>query len=830
MTGKEKESDPAQPQQQPPGTGPHGTHSELSGSATDVVQARDISGGIHFHHDDHTGRARNDPPMPRQLPSDVWGFVNRSEELRRLNEVLSDESGAGDTGDANNEGDGPLVVSICIVAGTAGVGKTSMALRWAHRVLAHFPDGQLYVNLRGYDPGAPVTSQEALHRFLPALGVPAQAIPADPEAAAALYRSLLAGRRMLIVLDNAATVGQVRPLLPGTAGCLVLVTSRSRLSGLVARDGARRLTLGTLGETEAVALLRAVTADYRTGDAEEQLTELARLCARLPLALRIAAERAAARPRMRLDDLINDLRDESALWDALSAGSAGDDEEADAVHTVFAWSYRALPDEAAYLFRVLGLYPGPEFGASAAAALAGVRVSRARHLLDVLVGAHLLEQTAPDRYEFHDLLRAYATDQAQREETPEGRAAALRRVLDWYLHSADAAQTWINPHEAHIALDPADATVAPVAFPGYDEALNWYELERANLLAAARAAEEAGQDRAAWQLSAVLRSIHMLLNPFDEWLAMGQIGLRAAVRLGDRAAEAEVLESLGMAFTQSHRLADAARCHERALAVRRELDDRLGEGLSLNDIGLVYLRQRRLTEAGGRFEQGLTLFRELDAAHWETVVMSNLAEVHLESEQLAMAHDVIRRVLDRYREQGNQGSTGNALRILSAVQRQLGEPGEALRSAQEAVDIARGRRNHPWEGYWLLELGAAQQVNHQFPEALASYQRSAAVQRRLGDRSREARAWMGAGETYGRMERFDEAAAFQRRAAAVHRELRDHWYLALALDGLADACEALEHGDESRGYRSEALDIVSAFGDPRAVRMRARLESGLRGG
>ncbi|WP_093484759.1 tetratricopeptide repeat protein [Streptomyces sp. 2333.5] len=814
MTGNESEEG----QPYPPRPGPHGTHSELSGSAADVVQARDVSGGIHFHHDDGTGRAGSDPPLPRQLPGNVWGFVNRSEELRRLSEVLSDE------GDAS---DGPLVVSICVVAGTAGVGKTSMALRWAHRVLAHFPDGQLYVNLRGYDPGAPVTSQEALHRFLPALGVPAKAVPPEPEAAAALYRSLLAGRRMLIVLDNAATVGQVRPLLPGTAGCLVLVTSRNRLSGLVARDGARRLTLGTLGEAEAVALLRAVTADYRTGDDEEKLTELARLCARLPLALRIAAERAAARPRMRLDDLIRDLRDESALWDALSAGSAGDDEEADAVHTVFAWSYRALPDEAAYLFRVLGLHPGPEFGASAAAALAGVGVNRARHLLDVLVGAHLLEQTAPDRYEFHDLLRAYATDQAQREETPEGRAAALRRVLDWHLHSADAAQTWINPHEAHIPLDPVEATVTPLAFPGYDEALNWYELERANLLAAARAAEEAGQDRAAWQLSAVLRSIHMLLNPFDEWLAMGRIGLRAARRLGDRAAEAEVLESLGMAYTQSHRLADGARCHERALAVRRELDDRLGEALSLNDVGLVYLRQRRLEEAGDRFEQGLTLFRELDAAHWETVVMSNLAEVHLESERLAMAHDAIRRVLDRYREQENQGSTGNALRILSAVQREMGEPGEALRSAQEAVDIARGRRNHPWEGYWLLELGAAQQVNHQFPEALASYQRAAAVQRRLGDRSREARAWMGAGETYGRIERFDEAAAFHRRAAAVHRELRDHWHLALALDGLAGACEALDHGGESRGHRSEALGIVTAYGDPRAVRMRARLESAL---
>ncbi|WP_240812924.1 AAA family ATPase [Streptomyces sp. DASNCL29] len=334
--------------------------------------------------------------------------------MERLNAILT-----GDGGE-------PLVVSICVIAGTAGAGKTSLALRWAHQAQSHFPDGQLYVNLRGYDPGAPVTAPEVLHRFLLALGVSAAAVPADPEASAALYRSLLAGRRMLIVLDNAASVSQVRPLLPGTAGCLVLVTSRSRLSGLAVRDGAHRLTLGTLAEPEAVALLRTVTAGYRPEDDGEKLAELARLCARLPLALRIAAERAASRPMMSLDELIRDLRDESALWEALTVG---DDEEADAVRTVFAWSYRALTAEAARFFRLLGLHPGPEFGVSAVAALAGVGHSRAQHLLDVLVGAHLLTQTGPDRFEFHGLLRAYAIDQAQHEEPAEAREAARLRAL-----------------------------------------------------------------------------------------------------------------------------------------------------------------------------------------------------------------------------------------------------------------------------------------------------------------------------------------------------------------------------------------------------------------
>ncbi|MDT3395828.1 tetratricopeptide repeat protein [Streptomyces sp. B1866] len=774
------------------------------------MQARDVSGGVHFHHGGRPGQPDN--PKPRQLPGDVREFVNRADELQRLNAVLTDDGGE------------PLVVSVYVIAGTAGVGKTSLALRWAHQAQQYFPDGQLYVNLRGYDPGTPVTAQEALHRFLTALGVPPRGIPADQEAAAALYRSLLAGRRMLVVLDNAATAAQVRPLLPGAAGCLAVVTSRSTLSGLAVRDGARRITLGTLTETEAVALLRAVTADYRPADDSEKLVELARLCARLPLALRIAAERAASRPHLRLDDLISDLRDESALWDALSVG---DDEEAEAVRTVFAWSYRALSADAAHLFRLLGLHPGPEFSASAAAALAGVPAGRARHLLDVLVGAHLLEQTAPDRYEFHDLLRAYATDQARHEEPAQEREAAQRRVLTWYLHTADAVQTRVNPAEAHIPLDPAEDGVTPSAFSDYEEAMSWYEQERVNLLAAVRAAEAAGLDRIAWQLPAVLRSVHMLVNPFEEWLTMGRIGLAAARRLGDRVGEAELLESLGMACTQSHRLAEGEEYHEAALAARRETGDRLGEALALNDLGLICLRGRRLAEARARFEQAREVFGEIGAVHWEGVAASNLAEVTYESEELAQAAECVRQALAIHRERGDKGEEGNALRIRAAIQRESGEPEEALRSVQAAMDIAHDHRNLVWEGYWLLELGRTQQALGRAEDALVSYQRAATLQRRLGDRTREARAWHAAGAAYGQLGRHEEAADFHRRAASVHRELADDWPLAHALDGLATA---LHHGgkeEEARAHWAEALDLLAAWDDPRARPIRVRIQDRL---
>ncbi|WP_059013625.1 ATP-binding protein [Streptomyces specialis] len=786
----------------------------MSGTARHVVQAGNVTGDIHFHDGRRPG-GRPDEPTPRQLPGDVVGFVNREGELRQLDAVL-----AGEAGDR-------LVLSV-LIAGTAGVGKTSLAVRWAHQAREHFPDGQLYVNLRGHDPGEPLTAQEALHHFLTALHVPARAIPADPEARAALYRSCLAGRKMLIVLDNAATVSQVRPLLPGSPGCLAIVTSRSRLSGLVVRDGARRITLGVLPEPEAVALLRAVTADYRPADDESRLVELARLCARLPLALRIAAERAASRPRMRLDDLIGALRDESHLWEALSAE---DDEEADAVRTVFAWSYRALPQDAAALFRALGLHPGSAFHTSAAAALAAMPVSRTRQLLDVLVGAHLLEQTGPERYEFHDLLRAYAADQAQSELSDDERASALHRVLDWYLHTSDAAQTRVNPQEQHVALDPPGQGVTPLEFTDYADAAQWYEQERRNLLAAVRAAEAAGLDRIAWQLPAVLRGVQMRLNPFEEWLAMGEIGLRAARRLGDRAGEADLLESLGMVRTQTGRLDEAGQYHEACLAIRRELGDRVNEALSLNDIGLLRLRQRRLDEAASLFGDALALLDELTAGQeWLAVVRSNMAEVAYERGALSEARTHAHEALSQYAAREDERGQGNVLRILAAVEREDGRPEKALDHARRAVDIARSHRNQSWEGYWLLELGAAQVANGQVHEALETFHRSAVIQRRLGDRPREAAAWHRAGEAYRETGRHEEAADFHRNAATAYAALGDGWHRANALHGLALAQRASDEGDKARETWSEALRALTGYDDARATRLRERISEALNGG
>lgn len=767
-----------------------------------MLQARSVSGGVHFHSaDPPSGGHRT--PRPSQLPAVTRGFHNRIDELNRLSATLTDSG-------------------ITVVTGTAGAGKTSLALRWAHQVKDDYPDGQLYVNLRGYDPGEPVQAQEVLHRFLVALGTPVQAIPDDVDAASAHYRSLLADRRVLVLLDNAATVGQIRPLLPGSPDCLAIVTSRDRLSGLAVREGAHRLVLNTLNQTESVALLRAITTDYRPQDDAEKLADLARLCAGLPLALRIAAERAVGRPHMQLDDLIASLRDESAIWETLSTG---DGEEADTVHTVFAWSYRALPEQASRLFRQLGMHPGPEFGIGAAAALTARSIIHTRQLLDTLVRAHLVEETAPDRYEFHDLLRAYATWRAQTEESPEERAAILRRVLAWYQNTADAARIIIVPEERGLDLDRLPENVSPTVFRDYDHAVDWTDREHTNLIAATRASEAAGLDRLAWQLATVHWKIRRRNAPVSVWLATARFALTAARRANDAQGEAELLDCLGNAHAAGNENSESQGCNEEALAIRRRLHDREGEALSLNAVGLNHLRRRQLDAAGNRFEQAIVIFDDI-GSHWAANALSNLALVRFQAGYLTQAAHEVERSLTVYRAIGREIGMGTPLRVLSEIQRECGEHEAALRSARDALDLALTLRNRVFEGQRLITLGNAQQANGQFGEALESYHQSAAIHRHLGDRSREALAWHGTGETYRRLGRHEEAASFHRQAAVAHRELGDPWHEAVALDGLAAALEG-EDGqipEHARRYRSDALRLVIEFEDPRAVAMRRRLQ------
>jgi tetratricopeptide (TPR) repeat protein len=781
------------------------THSGFSGTAQNVVQGRDISGGVHVHVAEQSPR-----PVPRQLPGNVRGFVNRVRDLARLDELMA----------AEEEADAPVIV----VTGTAGVGKTSLAVHWAHRTRARFPDGQLYVNLRGYDPGAPLTAGQALEHFLLALGVPAAAIPADPDARAAAFRTLLADRRMLVLLDNASSVAQVRPLLPGSGASLTLVTSRNRLSGLVVRDGARRLGLDVLDEHAAVELLHATTTAYRS-DEEAELAELARLCARLPLALRVAAERAATRPRTPLGALIADLRDESSLWDALSS----EDDEADTVRAVFAWSYRSLSPEAARLFRLLGLHPGPQFSTDAAAALAALPPQSARRLLDSLVGVHLLEEVGRDRYQFHDLLRAYATDQTHRLDPAEERDAAVTRVLGWYLAAGVALQRMLSPLSPPVPEPKGSREeVPPPAFSSHGEAMGWFRTERGNLAAAVRAADAAGQPGTAWRIAAALRAAYAWHNFFEDWISTTRVGLNAARRCGDETGQALLHESLGMAFRQSDRLTEAAEHLDASLRLRRRTGDRLGEAWVLNLLAMVNQRRRFLREACDNLIACLRIHDELRHDLSSQIPRVNLTVAYQALGRVEEARALAEQTRADAAAAGNRNVEFNTLVILAEIHAASGDAAAADRYAAEAAALAPGFDSDVTNGFLLLAQARVHLSLGRAAEALGDLQDAAALHRRLGDRGREAEAWDLTGAAYRRLERHEEAVPFHRQAATVFRELGDRWRTAVALDGLATALREAGEDERALPVWREASDLLAGFDDEEAVTLRAAVSTAIR--
>jgi tetratricopeptide (TPR) repeat protein len=771
----------------------------LSGTARDVVQARDVSGGVHIHH------STSAILRPRQLPGAQPVFVNQEEALAVLDAELSD----GGTGFA-------------VIVGMPGVGKTTLALRWSHRNQVRFPDGQLYLNLHGYDPGRPVGSLHALWGFLRALGVPRADLPVGIDEAAAQYRSMLAGRRVLVVLDNVREAGQVRPLLPGGDECAVLVTSRDHLSGLVAREGARRISLDVLPEDDAIELLARLTRAERPNDQSAVLGQFAGLCARLPLALRIAAEHALSRPRSRLEDLAAELRSHAALWETLTVEDSGEDYGLVAAQSVFAWSYLALPAETAKVFRLLALHPGPDFSELAVAAVTAVRMPR--QALGTLVGAHLLEQHGEDRYQFHDLVRSYAMGQASDEEPPERLREASRRVLTWYLRSADAAQPWINPSEARVSLEArADDEQAPESFGSYDEATLWFDRERGNLVAAVRMAGELGLHEIAWKLAVVLRVFYMRFNTFEDWLAASGAGLRSAQALDDLTGQAELLESLGMAYSKIFDLGRSEEYQRSALEIRRLIDDRLGIALSLNGLGLLQVRRHQPAEAVAMFEEALVIFATPGDELWVPVIQANLVQALIGMRRFREAEELVQAALATFRERGDLGGESNALRLLSMCRRGTGDIDQAREAAQDAVEVAIAQRDQVRVGYCLLELGTVQRVSGRLNDALDSFRRSATLQHRTGIEVREAQAWDGEGEVQRELGHLAEAIRLHEKAVDVFRSLDARWLLVVALRNLAAACSAAGQASQAREQVGEAMRLLTEFSDPEARQLEEEL-------
>jgi tetratricopeptide (TPR) repeat protein len=798
----------------------------LSGTAGNAVVAGAVAGGIHFH--DSAQRHR----LPQQVPRSIGNFVNRIAEVDALGQAA-----------ALTE-DGQFENPIILITGTAGVGKTSLAVRWARQNAHLFPDGQLYLNLRGFDSVEPVAPLDALVRLLVAMGMPENGIPIDIESAAAEFRTRLDGRRLLLLLDNAATIDQVRPLLPGHDGCLVLTTSRNSLSGLMSQDGAKRIDLRLFTPADSVLLLKKILsrADSPAEDDDDNLAELAQLCARLPLALRVAAELAIDRPRdSRLIDLINDLRGKSQ-WDSLSTD---DGHHADAIRSVFSWSYRALAQSAARMFRLLGLHPGQEFSAGAAAALAGIPLDRAETELRRLVSAHMIETAGPGRYQFHDLLRAYAAAQAN-DDPEEERTAAVNREVAWYTHSAAAAVEKLQKLHPATELDQVPAGCEPVTFADDKAAIEWYEAERTNLRSISGVALQYHLRRWTWQLAIALYPIHHATrSSFRDWLFMADDGLEAAEDDNLRLPQAEILTSRGVALERPPRQLDNAGSDlAKAREIWQELLDEGGNEVRLNSLrggkirclnatGWVRLRQRRLVDAAEYFDQIHEPAHEIPPSPWRVVSPENSCVAHYELGDLDRAADLGTRALAALASLATVDKITVDPRIefdilmwLVRVQRERGLLTEATAIVGRMLEITEAQRGFP--GYLMvtrLEQGRLDLALGNAADALLWLNDAQREYGSQGDQTGEAAALDGIGDAYLALSRADTAQEFFQAAADGFTRSGEPWNAASALAKLSEALAADGDADRAQGARDAALSLIASYQDPRCTALRRRLDA-----
>ncbi|MDU0293820.1 tetratricopeptide repeat protein [Saccharothrix longispora] len=651
---------------------------------------------------------------PLQLPS-VPRLVGRSALIAELDAALAMVS----------EGQSSVVVTL---DGAAGSGKTTLAVTWSRRIRDSFPDGVFFYDLRGYSANSdPAEPSEVIEAFLHDLGVPPAVVPANTDRRAALLRTRLDRTRTLLVLDNASSAEQVRPLLPGSPGCLVVVTSRRRLSGLAVREGARCVTVPSFTPAEAVGLLREAIGGSRVDDEPVAARDIVRLCAHLPLAVRVAAEHVAAHPHMPLGVLAGELSAMDSRLDVLCR-------EDEAVRAVFSWSYRALSSGAARLFRLLGLHPGERLHPHAAAALGGVPVASVTALLGELSCVHLVDEVGLDRYRQHDLLKAYAVERACEEETAAQRDAATARLLDWYLHTAGRANDAIAPRYPNPPLGAARPGVpdAPVGFT-YRGAVAWCEEELGNLVAVGQLAHRVGEYGHAWRLAVVMWNFLYLRKPWTAWVAMHETGLAAARADGDVAGEAWVLNNLAQAHRERRLFDLAASELHLALRLRREVGDGVGQAWTLTGLGYLESDREDHEAAVAAFTAAVGLFEQAGDRYGEAVAVDGLGEAH----------------------------------------RRLGSWESALENFGHALSIMRAGADRYSEGYTLTRLGSTLASLGRCAEALAHFDLALDARREIGDRWGEAETLIARGD-----------ALLARDPAAA----RSSWEAAVAiLDELGDA-------------------------------------------
>jgi DNA-binding SARP family transcriptional activator/tetratricopeptide (TPR) repeat protein len=617
-----------------------------------------------------------DPPArdttpPRQLPADVAHFTNRRAELDLLDRLIA---AYGD------DPDEPTL--IVVITGTAGVGKTALAVHWAHRVAARFPDGQLCLNLRGYSPADPLPAAAALATLLRTAGVAPAAIPDDLDGRSAALRTALAGRRMLVLLDNARDADQVRPLLPAT-GCLVVVTSRSQLRGMTSREGAQRLTLGRFSHADALALVARIARGGEPRQRPAGLDDVVELCAGLPLALRLVAERIGRLPAPDLSELAGQLHDEHERLDAF----ADEDDEPTDVRAVFSWSCRALDAAATRAFHLLSLHPGRDMSLACAAALIGRPPADTRRILDRLTAIHLLEQPRLDRYEFHDLLRVYAAEQAEQRVPTRQRDAATDRVLLWYLYTAHNAHRVLHPGSPEHVTESCPAGVEPLGFATHRHALDWCESERAGVVDAVGLAAAQGRQRLAWRLALSFLPHLRAHRTRDECVALADLALRTARQAGDVQGEYRAANALAVDYDAAGSPAEAIDLLRGALRRCEQAGhDPAMMAAMLNNLGLAHTSLGQFDKAIDCHQRGLVFASDAGPA-MAGALLSNLGDNHGKKGDYRLAIDVTRRAIEHFRESGDEYLEAVATGQLAESFAALGQYAEADRHCEQAAAL-----------------------------------------------------------------------------------------------------------------------------------------------
>ncbi|WDZ86322.1 tetratricopeptide repeat protein [Micromonospora cathayae] len=751
----------------------------------------------------------DDPPaalvVPAQLPPDVPAFTGRADELRQLDAVLD--------GTAVQ----PTAVAISAVCGTAGVGKTALAVHWAHRVRHRFPDGQLYVNLRGYDPEQPTSAADALTRFLRALAVPGTDIPVDVEERAAYYRTRMSERRILVLLDNAATVEQVRPLLPGTPLCAVVITSRDSLAALVAAHGAQRVSLRLLPSGEAMALLRRLVGPRIEAEPDAALT-LMRLCAQLPLALRVAAELAVSRATSPLSELVDELADQQQRLDLLDAG--GDPRAA--VTAVFSWSLQHLPPDATRTFRLLGLHPGPDFDGHVTAALTASSLTQSRRTLDLLARAHLVTMVRTDRFEMHDLLHVYAIQLAMDEDSDTDRRDAVNRLFGHYLGTAATAMDHLYPAGGRYRpyITPSSTPVPDLSHP--DAARGWLDRERTNLVAVAAHAATHGWPAHAIELSGILAE-YLDGGRYSEALAIHGFAYDAARQSGDLSAQAYALRGIGTAHQGMARYDPATAYYQQALALFRAAGDRTGEARTLSAIGNVERRRGDYVRAADCFKRATGLFRQLGDLTAEAYLVCNLGVVMRQLGRYAEAVESHERALILHRQAADLAGEAGTLNRLGLTEQRLGHYAQAVDHHEQALaGFRRLGRTHS-EAHALDNLGAAHLHLGQPRRAAEHIEQAIRIFREISDRDGEATALNGLGEVARASGRPAEALVHHTHSLAIATDIGGREQQARAHAGLGDVYRDRHERARARFHYQQALALYQALSSPLADEIRVRL-------